>query len=165
MQISGASGVVAKWSLGAPLVKLMPPRKPPLPSTRISCSLRTWRRSRTRPAISFSSSCASPEKMCARPTKTSSGRAIGLQICVPSPFANRLRRRLTLCPAWDGRSTLSTKPGVLQQSMQRKRGITGAWLGVVSADHVLRAVGLGIAQIGHGKRSRLARMHAGDILV
>lgn len=40
-----------------------------------------------------------------------------------------------------------------------------AWLGVVSADHVARAVTLGIAQIGHGKRAGLARMHSGDTLV
>jgi hypothetical protein len=40
-----------------------------------------------------------------------------------------------------------------------------AWLGVVSADHVQRGVGLGIAQIGHGKKARLARMRAGDVLV
>src|SRR3954447_8404018 len=39
------------------------------------------------------------------------------------------------------------------------------WLGVVSAEHVRRAVGLGIAQIGHGKRAGLARMTAGDTLV
>ena len=40
-----------------------------------------------------------------------------------------------------------------------------AWLGVVSAEHVRRAISLGIAQIGHGKRAGLARMHAGDTLV
>ncbi len=40
-----------------------------------------------------------------------------------------------------------------------------AWLGVVSAEHVRRAVDLGIAQIGHGKRAGLARMKAGDVLV
>jgi hypothetical protein len=40
-----------------------------------------------------------------------------------------------------------------------------AWLGIVSADHVRRGVGLGIAQIGHGKKSGLARMRAGDVLV
>lgn len=39
-----------------------------------------------------------------------------------------------------------------------------AWLGVVSAEHVRRAVDLGIAQIGHGKRAGLARMKAGDVL-
>lgn len=39
------------------------------------------------------------------------------------------------------------------------------WLGVVSAEHVRRGVGLGIAQIGHGRRSGLARLHAGDHLV
>jgi len=36
------------------------------------------------------------------------------------------------------------------------------WIGVVSKQHVLRGVHLGIAQIGHGKQSGLARMHAGD---
>lgn len=40
-----------------------------------------------------------------------------------------------------------------------------AWLGVVSAEHVRRGVSLGIAQIGHGKRAGLARMHEGDTLV
>lgn len=40
-----------------------------------------------------------------------------------------------------------------------------AWLGVVSAEHVRRGVGLGIAQIGHGKRAGLARMKANDTLV
>ncbi|GAA3202367.1 hypothetical protein GCM10020255_107680 [Rhodococcus baikonurensis] len=40
-----------------------------------------------------------------------------------------------------------------------------AWLGAVSAEHVRRAVDLGIAQIGHGKRFGLARMKAGDVLV
>jgi hypothetical protein len=39
------------------------------------------------------------------------------------------------------------------------------WLGVVSAEHVRRGVGLGIAQIGHGKRGGLARMAAGDTLI
>lgn len=38
------------------------------------------------------------------------------------------------------------------------------WLGVVSAEHVRHGVGLGIAQIGHGKRGGLARMHAADTL-
>lgn len=36
------------------------------------------------------------------------------------------------------------------------------WIGTVSKEHVLRGVKLGIAQIGHGKRSGLARMNAGD---
>jgi len=40
-----------------------------------------------------------------------------------------------------------------------------SWLGVVSAEHVRRGVELGIAQIGHGKRSGLARMHVGDTLI
>lgn len=39
------------------------------------------------------------------------------------------------------------------------------WLGVVSADHVQRGVSRGIAQIGHGKRAGLTRMHPGDTLV
>lgn len=39
------------------------------------------------------------------------------------------------------------------------------WLGVVSREHVHRGVGLGIAQIGHGKRGGLARMKAGDWLI
>lgn len=39
-----------------------------------------------------------------------------------------------------------------------------AWLGVASAEHVARGVGLGIAQIGHGKRPGLARMRAADTL-
>jgi hypothetical protein len=40
-----------------------------------------------------------------------------------------------------------------------------AWLGVVSADHVARAVDLGVAQIGHGQKTGLARMGPGDLLV
>jgi len=39
------------------------------------------------------------------------------------------------------------------------------WLGVVSAAHVRRGVGLGIAQVHHGKRAGLARLSAGDGLV
>lgn len=39
------------------------------------------------------------------------------------------------------------------------------WIGVVSKEHVQRGVKRGIAQIGHGKRSGLARMKAGDGLV
>lgn len=39
------------------------------------------------------------------------------------------------------------------------------WLGVVSAEHVRRGVTLGIAQVGHGKRTGLARMRSGDWLV
>jgi hypothetical protein len=42
---------------------------------------------------------------------------------------------------------------------------TKYWLAVVSADHVRRGVRLGIAQIGHGKRSGLARMQPGDWLI
>jgi hypothetical protein len=40
-----------------------------------------------------------------------------------------------------------------------------AWLGVVSADHVARGVGLGVAQIGHGRKGGVARMRPGDVLV
>jgi EVE domain-containing protein len=36
------------------------------------------------------------------------------------------------------------------------------WIGVVSKEHVMRGVKLGIVQIGHGKRSGLARMKPGD---
>lgn len=36
------------------------------------------------------------------------------------------------------------------------------WVGVVSKEHVMRGMELGIAQIGHGKREGLARMQAGD---
>ncbi|MGA2006350.1 MAG: EVE domain-containing protein [Solirubrobacteraceae bacterium] len=39
------------------------------------------------------------------------------------------------------------------------------WLGVVSRDHVKRGIELGIAQIGHGGRAGVARMHAGDWLI
>ena len=39
------------------------------------------------------------------------------------------------------------------------------WLGVVSAEHVRRGVAGGFAQVGHGKRAPLARMHHGDTLV
>ncbi len=39
------------------------------------------------------------------------------------------------------------------------------WLGVASAEHVRRGVNLGIAQIGHGKRTGLARMKAGETLI
>ncbi|WP_188679977.1 EVE domain-containing protein [Subtercola lobariae] len=37
-----------------------------------------------------------------------------------------------------------------------------AWLGVVSRSHVERGVGLGIAQVNHGKMSGLTRMSGGD---
>jgi len=40
-----------------------------------------------------------------------------------------------------------------------------SWLGVVSADHVRRGVGLGIAQLGHGRNSGLTRMRTGDVLI
>jgi len=40
-----------------------------------------------------------------------------------------------------------------------------AWLGVVCRDHVRRGTGLGIAQLGHGKRDGLERLAAGDWLV
>ena len=40
-----------------------------------------------------------------------------------------------------------------------------AWLGVVSADHVSRGIELGIVQLGHGKRTSVGRLSAGDWLV
>ena len=40
-----------------------------------------------------------------------------------------------------------------------------AWLGVVSEDHVRRAVSLGIAQVNHGTRAGLARMSVGDWMI
>jgi hypothetical protein len=39
------------------------------------------------------------------------------------------------------------------------------WLGVISREHVSRAVEAGIGQIGHGRRPGLARMHRGDWLI
>ena len=39
------------------------------------------------------------------------------------------------------------------------------WIGVVSKEHILSGVKDGIAQIGHGKRQGLARMHKGDWLI
>ncbi|AMM21497.1 EVE domain-containing protein [Frondihabitans sp. PAMC 28766] len=39
------------------------------------------------------------------------------------------------------------------------------WLGVIAADHVRRALSLGIGQINHGSRAGLARMSVGDTLV
>jgi hypothetical protein len=39
------------------------------------------------------------------------------------------------------------------------------WISVVSKEHVMRGVKLGIAQIGHGKRSGLARMKTDDWLI
>ncbi|HEV2635395.1 MAG TPA: EVE domain-containing protein [Actinocrinis sp.] len=36
------------------------------------------------------------------------------------------------------------------------------WLGVVCRDHVRRGTQLGIAQLGHGRRTGLARLAAGD---
>jgi hypothetical protein len=40
--------------------------------------------------------------------------------------------------------------------------MTRYWLGVVSREHVLRGVELGIAQVNHGKRAPLERMSPGD---
>jgi hypothetical protein len=42
---------------------------------------------------------------------------------------------------------------------------THFWVGVVSYEHVRRGVELGIAQLNHGKRAALARMHQGDWLI
>lgn len=39
------------------------------------------------------------------------------------------------------------------------------WIIVASKDHVMQGVSLGIAQGGHGKRSGLAGMHKGDMIV
>lgn len=39
------------------------------------------------------------------------------------------------------------------------------WVGVVSAAHVARGVSGGFAQLCHGKKSPLAQMRAGDLLV
>jgi len=39
------------------------------------------------------------------------------------------------------------------------------WIIVASKDHVMRGIPLGIAQAGHGKRSGIARMHKGDMVV
>ncbi len=43
--------------------------------------------------------------------------------------------------------------------------MTNYWLGVVSADHVARAVQLGIAQANHGTLGALRRMLPGDGLI
>jgi len=40
--------------------------------------------------------------------------------------------------------------------------MTKYFIGVVSKEHVMRGVKMSIAQIGHGKRSGLARMHKDD---
>jgi hypothetical protein len=42
---------------------------------------------------------------------------------------------------------------------------THFWIGVVSYEHVQRGVELGIAQLNHGKRDALARIHQGDWLI
>jgi predicted RNA-binding protein len=39
------------------------------------------------------------------------------------------------------------------------------WVVVASQDHVMQGVSLGIAQSGHGKRTRLEKMHKGDGIV
>lgn len=43
--------------------------------------------------------------------------------------------------------------------------MTKYWLGVVSKEHVLRGVELGIAQANHGKRTAVERMQPGDTLI
>jgi hypothetical protein len=43
--------------------------------------------------------------------------------------------------------------------------MTSYWMGVVCRDHVRRGAGLGIAQLGHGRRDGLARLSKGDWLV
>jgi hypothetical protein len=42
---------------------------------------------------------------------------------------------------------------------------TRYWIGVASKEHVLIGVKAGIAQLGHGKKAPLQRMHAGDWLI
>ena len=42
---------------------------------------------------------------------------------------------------------------------------TQFWIGVVSLEHVQRGVEAGFAQLNHGKRAALARMHQGDWLM
>ena len=59
-------------------------------------------------------------------------------------------------------TNLPTDRGIRYCSVQSWVPSMKYWVGVVSKNHVLRGVELGIAQIGHGKRSGLARMHAGD---
>lgn len=43
--------------------------------------------------------------------------------------------------------------------------MTNYWMGIVCRDHVRRGTGLGIAQLGHGRRDGLARLRPGDWLV
>ncbi len=43
--------------------------------------------------------------------------------------------------------------------------MTRYWMGVVSREHVLRGVELGIAQANHGKRAPVERMEPGDGIV
>ena len=47
----------------------------------------------------------------------------------------------------------------------RRGDVVSVWLGVVSREHVLIGVGLGIVQVNHGKRPPLTRMHPGDWFV
>lgn len=42
---------------------------------------------------------------------------------------------------------------------------TRFWIGVVALEHVQRGLELGIAQLNHGKRAALARMHQADWLI
>lgn len=42
---------------------------------------------------------------------------------------------------------------------------THFWIGVASYEHVQRGVESGFAQLNHGKRAALARMHQGDWLI
>ena len=42
------------------------------------------------------------------------------------------------------------------------RGMPRYWLGVVSREHVLRGVEVGIVQVNHGKRTPLERLSPGD---
>jgi hypothetical protein len=56
---------------------------------------------------------------------------------------------------------VSTQQGVQTSPV----GTTRYWIGVVSRGHVQRGVHEGIAQLNHGKRAPLARMHKGDWII
>jgi hypothetical protein len=56
-------------------------------------------------------------------------------------------------------------PNKTDITTQNTENTTRYWLGVVSQSHVQIGVHEGFAQLNHGKRSSLARMHRGDWLV
>lgn len=43
--------------------------------------------------------------------------------------------------------------------------MTHYWIAVASKNHVMQALSHGFAQAGHGKRSGIARMHKGDMIL